>query len=168
MFLERPLTSISGADVVFVEAVLLPPPVDEAALESKTAPADTRPPIAQAPPPRLVSSQPARGLLDHGATSPERFGYLPFDQVDQAAEPVGDWAIDTDMLPRGVTLRVVLQLWISAAGAIDRWELVGDADSTTRARRALSDLARTPMQPAFRNQAPVASYRQLEIILQRD
>jgi hypothetical protein len=170
IFLERPPTRTASADVVIIDAVLLDPPALPG-LDAITANATADPVVQPTPVPRPsapnpAASSPSRGLLAHGETSPERFGYLPFDEVDQAAEPVGDWVIDTDMLPRGASLRVVLQLWVSAAGGIDRWDLVGDTDSTTRARRALSDLARTPMQPAFRDQLPVASFRQLELILQ--
>lgn len=170
IFLERPPTRTAGADVAVVEAFLLPPPSNE--VTSPDLPTDQRPnPVSTTTPafqPQHTASKPARGQLDHGQAGPERFGYLSFDEVDQAAEPLGDWVIDTDMLPRGMTLRIVLQVWISAAGGIDRWELVGDTDSTAIARRALVDLSRTPMQAAFLKQQPVASFRRLEILLQRD
>ncbi|APW39037.1 hypothetical protein RD110_18985 [Rhodoferax koreense] len=105
---------------------------------------------------------------DKPSAVPEPIGYLPFDAVDQPAEPLGDWMIDTEVLPRGKSLRVVLKLWISATGVIDHWALSGvQDDDETLARRALARLPETLIQPAFLNHLPVPSVRQLEIVLTR-
>lgn len=95
-------------------------------------------------------------------------GYLPIDAVDQPAAPRDDWFIDTDVLPRGYTLRLVLQLWISAGGNIDRWEFYGEPDNEVLARKALARLAQTPIQPALLNQVAVPSFRRLEMVVSRD
>jgi hypothetical protein len=95
-------------------------------------------------------------------------GYLAIDAVDQAAVPQGDWAIDSDILPRGYTLRLVLKLWISAGGTIDHWEITDDGGNPALAAQALSTLDRTPIQPAQLHHIPVPSYRQLEVVLTRE
>lgn len=170
IFIERPPARPASADAVIVAATLIEssaPSLAANAMEQVAPPTKAEANLV-ASMPQPATSDAARGILEHGPTSKERFGYLPYDEVDQAAVPIGDWVIDTDRLPRGATVSVVLQIWISASGVIDRWELVGDTDNEILARRALSDLARTPMQPAFRNQIAVANYRRLQIVLQRD
>jgi hypothetical protein len=82
--------------------------------------------------------------------------------------PLGDWVIDTDVLPRSYTLRLVLQLWISANGTIDHWDLVGDTANPVLAAKALAHLDQTPLQPALLNQLAVPSLRQLEIVVTRE
>lgn len=101
-------------------------------------------------------------------TKPELAGYLPIDAVDEPAVPLTDWAIDTDLLPRGYTLRVVLQLWISATGTIDQWALVDDGGSAELAHKALATLAQTRIRPAQLHLITVPSYRQLEVVLTRE
>lgn len=99
---------------------------------------------------------------------PEPTGYLPIDAVDQAAIPLTDWTIDTEVLPRGYTLRLSLQLWISASGTLDRWEILGDTANPALAHKALAHLNDTPIQPALLNQIAVPSFRQLEVVVTRD
>ena len=81
---------------------------------------------------------------------------------------MADWAIDTDVLPRGYTLRLVLQLWISADGTLDRWEILGDTANLELAQKALTHLNDTPIQPALLHQIAVPSFRQLEVVVTRD
>ncbi len=117
-------------------------------------------PTASAPAPLIEEFLPT--------TSPHLAGYLPIDAVDQPAVPLNDWAIDTDVLPRGYTLRLVLQLWISATGTIDQWTLVDDGGNTELAYKTLATLAQTRIQPAQRHLIAVPSYRQLEVVLTRE
>lgn len=100
--------------------------------------------------------------------APAATGYLPIDSVDQPAMPLGDWVIDTDVLPRGYTLRLILQLWISAGGTIDHWDLVGGTANPMLAGKALAHLDQTPIQPALLNQVAVPSLRQLEVVVTRE
>ncbi len=99
---------------------------------------------------------------------PEPIGYLPVEVVDQAAEPLGDWVIDTNVLPPGRSLHVELKLWISSTGVIDQWELSGvEEDDQALAQLALARVSSTLFQPAFLNSSPVPNFRQLEIVLIR-
>lgn len=131
-------------------------------------------PTASAPS-RPVNSRPATPpptpeIPDVAVTpeAPAATGYLPIDAVDQPAMPLGDWVIDTDALPRGYTLRLVVQLWISAGGTIDHWDLVGDTANPVLAEKALAHLDQTPIHPALLNQVAVPSLRQLEIVVTRE
>lgn len=123
-------------------------------------------PLPAALPPSLNTPEPAP--VPEPPAPLEPAGYLPIDAVDEAAVPLADWAIDTDVLPRGYTLRLVLQLWISAQGSLDRWEILGDTANRALAQKALANLADTPIQPALLHQVAVPSFRQLEVVVTRD
>lgn len=116
----------------------LPTPAPSAATQSESAPSPTNPTLS---------------------------GYLPIDAVDQPAEPLGDWAINANAIPPDQHLRLVLRLWISASGSIDKWELADDAGQPELAKKILMSLDQTPLQPALLRQMPVPSFRQLEMLL---
>lgn len=137
-------------------SLLEPPPAPSA----NTAPPPPDVPAGQDAPEAAVNPKPP--------TPPKPTGYLPIDAVDQAAVPLTDWAIDTEVLPRGYTLRLVLQLWISADGTLDRWEILGDNPNPALAHKALAHLKDTTIQPALLQQTAVPSFRQLEIVVTRD
>ena len=98
-------------------------------------------------------------------TSPRLPDYLPIDEVDQPAEPLGDWAINANAIPPDKHLRLVLRLWVSASGSIDKWELADDAGQPQLAQKILMSLDQTPFQPALLRQMPVPSFRQLEMLV---
>jgi hypothetical protein len=133
-----------------------PPPVPKAPVPPATTPAPTMPEVPDIPP----KSEPS--------PSSDPAGYLPIDAVDQPALPLTDWVIDTDVLPRNYTLRLVLQLWISAGGTLDHWEILGDTANPVLAQKALAHLSDTPIQPALKHQIAVPSFRQLEVVVTRD
>ena len=101
-------------------------------------------------------------------TSPSQSGYLPIDAVDQPAEPLGDWAINASAIAPDQHVRLVLRLWISASGSIDKWELADDAGQPELAQKILMSLDQTPLQPALLQQMPVPSFRQLEMLITRE
>jgi hypothetical protein len=143
-----------------------------------TAPTVTVTPASNArplPPPlkasrhhTIATSSPVAPQEEAPTTAPNLAGYLPIDAVDEPAVPLGDWAIDTDVLPRGYTLRMVLQLWISATGTMDQWTLVDDGGNAELAYKALATLSQTPIRPAQLHLTAVPSYRQLEVVLTRE
>ncbi|WP_367847162.1 hypothetical protein [Rhodoferax sp. WC2427] len=89
--------------------------------------------------------------------------------MDQPATPLGDWEINPDELPRNTALRVNIQLWISAQGTIDQWDLLDAslADSGL-VDAALTNLQRTRLQPALLNHVAVPSVRRLELVISRE
>ena len=109
---------------------------------------------------------PPEGPAPAGPSLP---GYLPIEAVDQPATPLGDWEINPDELPRDTTLRVQIQLWISAQGMIDQWDLL-DASlaDTGLVNKALSNLQQTRLQPALLNHVAVPSVRRLELVISRE
>lgn len=95
----------------------------------------------------------------------EQGGYFPINEVDEPATPLGDWLVDTEVLPHGYTLRLVVLVWISASGNIDKWELDSLSGNKAYALKALTDLDRTSVNPAMRNNIAVPSYRRLEMVI---
>jgi hypothetical protein len=95
-------------------------------------------------------------------------GYLPLEEVDQPAHPIGDWLINPMVLPRGLVVRIELLLWISASGKIDRWALGPDTPNEEVVARDLAELDQTPTQPALRNNIAVPNFRRLEVFISRE
>ena len=126
------------------------------------------PPAAAVPPPEPL---PAGDPPETPATpaSPSLPGYLPIEAVDQPATPLGDWEINPDELPRDTTLRLQIQLWISAQGSIDQWDLLdGSQADTALVYKALSNLQNTRLQPALLNHVAVPSVRRVELVISRE
>ena len=126
------------------------------------------PPAAAVPPPEPL---PAEDPPETPATpaSPSLPGYLPIEAVDQPATPLGDWEINPDELPRDSTLRLQIQLWISAQGSIDQWDLLdGSQADTALVYKALSNLQNTRLQPALLNHVAVPSVRRVELVISRE
>ena len=165
----RTLTTVVHAELLpppGLAASTAPPPIPlpapVAAIEAPLDPAsaDASSPVqphAVEPPANPASLPPA-----------DRDGYLSIDEVDAPAIPIGDWRIDTEVLPHGYTLRVVILVWISATGNVDKWELDSQSGNKAYALKALVDLDRTTLRPAMRNNISVPSYRRLEIVISHD
>ena len=165
----RSLTTVVHAQLLLppdlaasTPAPSMPPPAPTAAVAASLAqaPADTPSPVqphAAEPPVNPTSLPPA-----------DQEGYLSIDEVDEPASPIGDWRIDTEVLPHGYTLRLVILVWISATGNVDKWELDSQSGNKAYALKALVDLDRTTLRPAMRNNIAVPSYRRLEIVISHD
>ncbi|MFM1980852.1 MAG: hypothetical protein RLZ68_2117 [Pseudomonadota bacterium] len=91
--------------------------------------------------------------------------FLSIDEVDTPAMPVGEWVIDFSELPPGRISGLVIEMWISAAGKLEHWELVGDLANRELIKRSLRQLAATPINPALLNGRSVASFRRIEILI---
>jgi hypothetical protein len=140
-------------------------------------PTISSPPIQQPTPPEEPSPEATQQLRQNTAVQPVNVsappaidpeGYLPIEAVDEPASPMGDWLVDTEVLPHGYTLRMVILLWISASGNIDKWELDGQSGNRAFAMKALMALDRTAVKPAIRNNIAVPSYRRLEMVITHD
>jgi hypothetical protein len=59
--------------------------------------------------------------------------------------------------------RIVLQLWISSQGVIERYEVQGDAASDLAVQALLAPILDTPMRPARIGRAPVPSTMRIEL-----
>ncbi|MEO6852521.1 MAG: hypothetical protein ABI410_20585 [Rhodoferax sp.] len=153
---------------LIADASYAPPPAISDAPAMDPAPTASAPPRPVHSPPATQPTAPEIPDVPITPQAPTTTGYLPIDAVDQPAMPLGDWVIDTDALPRGYTLRLVLQLWISAGGTIDHWDLVGDTANPVLAEKALAHLDQTPVRPALLNQVAVPSLRQLEVVVTRE
>lgn len=94
--------------------------------------------------------------------------YLQVDEVDQPAMPVGEWVINTQAWPPHTATRVIVKIWISAKGHIDDWELVGPSADDPFVLEGFKAIKETILNPAWLNGVPVASFRLLEIDIERD
>lgn len=167
----RPATAQS----VVITAFLLPPPPESPPPPSlalgDAAPLAAPAPLRPTPPvPRRaeIPPQPSIAAADLPKASPEPAGYLASDEVDQPAAPIGDWVIDADILPRGTALHLVIRLWVSATGRLDRWELEGSPENEALARRALENLDRTAIRPALLNHIAVPNLQRIEVVVSRE
>jgi hypothetical protein len=172
-FWPRASKQLIAENIVFVAAVLHPAPMTSSARASEAdTVADPRPTVLPSATPPATSSAPIETIKPRlpeisTPTSSAPIAYLPFDAVDTPATPIGDWLIDADALPRYTELRLVLRLWISATGVLDRWEVTDQTIATELTDRILADLDKTPIQPATLNNVAVPSVRQLEVVLSR-
>lgn len=89
--------------------------------------------------------------------------FLSIHDVDIPATPVGEWVIDFSTWPPGTSRAIVVDMWISASGELEHWELVSDMPDRQMAENSLRLLGETPINPARRNGQRVASFRRIEI-----
>lgn len=99
------------------------------------------------------------------ASSPD-FDHYEDYQVDTPAMPVGEWVINPEPLPFGRTSTIPVKVWVSAQGAIERWQVLGK-NAPPQAETVLKDLNRTVLNPARIGDQPVASIRYIELIIER-
>ena len=69
----------------------------------------------------------------------------------------------TRHFPNKTHPRVVLQLWISSQGAIERYELQGDAANDRAIQALIAPIMETPMRPAMIGRVPVPSTMRIEL-----
>jgi hypothetical protein len=94
-------------------------------------------------------------------------GHLPTHAVDQPAQPVGEWVVNTDVWPLGRKSVVTVQVWISAAGRVERWELIGDSRNDSIASESLAHLGETILNAARWRGKLVPSIQRLELLIDR-
>jgi hypothetical protein len=95
-------------------------------------------------------------------------GYLASHEVDQPAQPVGEWVINTNLWPLGRKSVVTVQVWISAAGRVERWELIGDSRNDSIASESLAHLDETILNAARWRGKLVPSIQRLELLIDRE
>jgi hypothetical protein len=91
--------------------------------------------------------------------------YFSYEELDASARPVIDWVIARDGVPPGVGASLLFKLWIGADGTIDHFEVANPDEAPTWAKSVLAPIGQTPMEPAMRQGAPVASTMMVEILL---
>lgn len=107
----------------------------------------------------MNGAPPAAGGGAHLASS-----YLSAESVDQGPQPETGWAIDESVLPAVPRVRLLVRLWVSSQGHIDRLTLLQAEPAGAWADRAMESLAETQMIPAQRGEEPVAASTVVEII----
>ncbi|TDP85983.1 hypothetical protein EV672_102333 [Aquabacterium commune] len=129
-----------------------------------TADAPVRTQLAEAPPSQGTDVVPSESM--HQPAGPQWLAgrYTPADQLDQSPRPELGWFLDEDVLaplPHGSML---VRLWVSAEGRIDRVELLRADPPGDWALRALVPLPGTPMRPGARGGRPVAATLVVELV----
>ncbi len=97
----------------------------------------------------------------HEAMAPTR--YASADDLDVTARPVAGWVLDEQVLMGVRKGRLVLKLWVSDAGVIDGFAVVGSQPEGDWVLRALKPFGMTVMQPGLRNGRAVPSTLVVEI-----
>jgi hypothetical protein len=144
-----------GNDALY--AVLLP---QEGGHAPKTV-LETRQDAPKKPP--NAHAETARAALDvRDAKS-----YRESSAVDQIAVPVGEWGINTSLLPVGSPCKFIITIWISARGKLDKWEVQSDAISEELIEAVFRQFDDTVMNPALIGAIPVASVQRLELVVER-
>lgn len=128
-------------------------------------------PAASGPPaPRSSARQPVQVEVREPSSTPaatEKNPYFESGALDRIAEPVGEWALDTSLLPLTGESTFQISIWISARGDIEKWEVKSlslDEDLTTAIFARLND---TVMNPGRVGDKPVASVLRFELSAER-
>ncbi len=152
-----------------------PPPAPEAPAPRmpqarlRTAPAPD--PLPAPPPPPAPASQPApppeppasAALPESSRTTSAQGGWLEATQADQSPVPKdNEWRL-AEMAWPAAHPRIVLQLWISSKGVIERYEVQGDAAEDRAVQALLAPILDTPMRPARIGRVPVPSTMRIEL-----
>jgi len=114
--------------------------------------------------PAPAPSKPA--LLKEEAQTPAPV-YLESGALDRTAEPVGEWALDTSLLPLNGESSFQVAIWVSARGEIEKWEVTSASTSEEQAAAIFSRLNDTVMNPALIGTQPVASVLRFELRAER-
>ena len=138
-------------------------PTPAAATEHPSLPARTPRPMVETPvlPPVLLSPTPPTAN-----TEGEPMRFYGSGEVDQPAEPApdSDWNLDTAALDAWGVRALVFDVFISRTGEVIESRIIEPQSLPDAARLALQQRVReTAVQPALRDQIPVASVRRIEM-----
>lgn len=163
----------ASAPAILQAALIAEVPAPEAAVPLPPLP-ELAPPLAVAP--QQAASEPLPAALPQpsvpapptAAAAPSfQERYYRTGEVDQPANPLSEWRIDTARLPPGERHRAALAVWIDSAGKITRVEIARIDPDNDEAREALRDLAQTAMDPATLAGVRVGNVRLIEIVFSR-
>lgn len=93
--------------------------------------------------------------------------YLETGSLDRTAEPVGEWALDTSILPVNGESKFEVSIWVSAHGEIEKWEVQSETVDADLADAIFARLNATVMNPALIGTRPVASVLRFELRAER-
>lgn len=89
--------------------------------------------------------------------------YLPTDELDHPPTPEPGWLLDESAFEGILRARLVLRLWVSSQGRIDRVVLVQAEPAGAWAGQAIRPLSNTRMLPGLIGRQPVSSIIVVEI-----
>ena len=131
----------------------------------------TSPPLSRTLAPRreqITATRPASSEPSVSAEArPAESTYFESGTLDQTAEPVGEWTLDTSLLPLTGESRFQVAIWVSTRGEIERWEVKSDTVSDELAAAIFARLDDTVMNPARIGLKPVASVLRFELNAER-
>lgn len=171
--------AIDGADL---EARREPPAVAKKGMKARVVRVDVVPqakeaPVAtRTPPPSLQAPRREQVVANRSAspalpalaeTQPVEPVYFESGALDQTAEPVGEWTLDTSLLPLTGESIFHVAIWVSERGEIKRWEVKSDTLGDELSAAIFARLADTVMNPARIGNKPVASVLRFELSAER-
>jgi hypothetical protein len=101
------------------------------------------------------------------ASTSDATRYFERDALDRTAEPVGEWTIDTSLLPPTGECTFEVSIWISAKGEIEKWEATSATLAEDVTASIFARLNDTVMNPALIGTKPVASVLRFELSAER-
>lgn len=136
---------VSAAEAPALDAPGAGPLSPEASMDAAQQPASEGP----------VNPAVVAQLTPDQATLAER--YVQADQLDRAPSPEPGWILDEDAFSEVGSARMVLRLWVSAQGHIDRVDVLRAEPAGAWVDRAIRPLPETRMRPGERAGQAVAS-----------
>lgn len=128
--------------------------------------------VPQGPRSRLArpeASVPAGSAHDSTATATANAGIYFFERgsLDRIAEPVGEWTIDTSLLPPTGESSFQVSIWVSMRGEIEKWDVKSSTLDEDITAAVFARLNETVMNPALIGTRPVASVLHFELSAER-
>ena len=168
---DIPTASHSMAPVLRTRVVMLTPDPQPAATRPAPRPLDALPDVAARPTPATVRREPtlpelAAESTDEPVIEPQGderpLRLYAFDEVDIAAAPVDDWALDIATLDEAGVSRLVFELLVDERGGVIGCTVLDPTGlDDTRRQQIEQQLAATELSPAVRSGRFVASARRI-------
>jgi hypothetical protein len=90
-------------------------------------------------------------------------GWLDATEVDESPAPIdNEWVLASRPWPRAYR-SIIVRLWISAEGRIERYEVEGDAADDPAVQALFAPITQTPMRPARIGRRTVPSTMRIEL-----
>ncbi len=91
--------------------------------------------------------------------------YFESSEVDNSSELFEEWVLRTQGIKSIAIVKVQLTLYINEDGRLDKFVILNSSLSDVETELLLKDFAQTLFKPAFKNEKPVPSQKNVEIIL---
>jgi hypothetical protein len=109
---------------------------------------------------------PARsGELKAESVFSKSIRYFYSSEVDSNSELLEEWILQTQVIRSSAIVSIQLTLYINEAGSLDKFVVLNSSLSDIETDLLLQDLALTIFRPALKDEKPVPSQKDVEIVL---